>query len=257
MKKLLSLVSLIGILLTLAEAALQLSHSNLCNTQGCLLIAQSVRYSDELIVISGFLVFLAIFVLNRIKTDTASFLINQLLIAALSAEGVFVGYQLFRMRHICLFCLIVFSIFVVLALIRIIQKHFSVVAGFLSFFAILILFFLLKPIYNTPSPLLNKPLVLIYKQSCPHCEKVIQEAKENNINVCTIKAHSCFDLLKSLDINRVPLLIISKKDEKKIIVGEQNILQYLINKKNIHRNNLYNTFFKDKKGFCTIGKECK
>ncbi len=255
-KKLTPLFSLMGITLTLSEIIMKMLHSKLCSTKGCLLISQSVKYSDNIIVIIGLIVFVAIFFLSISKMHRSSFFINQLLIVSLSAEGVFVGYQLFRIKHLCLFCISVFGIFVIISIIRLIQKELSVATGFVSFFIILSLFYILKPA-GIPVPNLNKPLVLIYKTSCPHCEKVIREAKKNKINICTIKADNCFNMLKSLNINEVPLLIVSKKNEKKIIIGEQKILQYLLSNKTTKKNNLYNSLFKDKNSFCTIGEKCK
>ncbi len=246
----------LGIILTLLELVLKLFNSRLCSTQGCILISQSVRYTDNIIVIGGLIVFAAILILNIGKIHNSLLILDQILSVSLSAEGVFVGYQFFRMKHICLFCISIFSIFVILALIRLSKKGFYVIWGFVSFGVILFLFYILKP--QTPNiPPLNKPLVLIYKQSCPHCEEVITQAKKHKINICTIEADSCASLLKSLNIKEVPLLIINKKNEKKIIVGERNILQYFLNKKNIPSNNLYNSVFKDKKDFCTIGEKCK
>ncbi len=251
-----TLFGTLGVVLTLLELVLKLFNSRLCSTQGCILISQSVRYTDNIIVLGGLFVFTAILVLNLGKIRNSSLILDQLLSVSLSAEGVFIGYQLFRMKHICLFCISIFSIFVLLALIRLSKKGFSVIWGFVSFGTILFLFYILKPVTSYIPPL-NKPLVLIYKQSCPHCEKVISQAKKQKINICTIKADSCESLLKSLNINEVPLLIINNKNEKKIIVGERNILQYFLDKKNIPSNNLYNSVFKDKSDFCTIGEKCK
>ncbi len=252
----LSLFGFAGIILTLSELILKLFHSSICSTQGCIFIANSVKYSDSIIVVSGLAVFVAIFLLSFKKDERSVMLINQLLIISLSAEGVFVGYQLFRAKHICLFCISIFGVFLIISLIQLSKKHFYVITGFASFFTILFLFYILKPV-NTQAPTMNKPLVLIYKKGCSHCEKVIQEAKKNKINICMIKANSCMALLKSLNIKEVPLLIINKSGEKKIIIGEQRILQYLLGKQNIPKNNLYNSIFKDKKGFCTIGEKCK
>ncbi len=254
--KFVSLLSLIGISLTIVELTLKAFHSTLCSTQGCMLITKSVRFSDNIIVISGLLVFILIFIFSLSKNKHLHTLINHILIVALSAEGVFVGYQLFRMKHICLFCISVFSIFILISVMKLLNKEFEILSGFISFFSILFLFYILKPIYITTIPV-NKPLVLIYKHSCSHCEKVIKEAKKSKINIYLIKVNNCLGLLKSLNIKEVPLLIVNNKGEKKMIIGEHNILQYLLKKKNIPNNNLYNSFFKNEKGFCTIGEKCK
>jgi len=254
--RLVTIFAAFGVILTLSELILKLFNSRLCTTEGCILISQSVRYSDSIIVIGGLIVFIAILALNVGKIHNSSLMLDQILAVSLSVEGVFVGYQLFRMKHICFFCISVFSIFVILALIRLSKKGFSVIWGFISFGVILFLFYILKPPASYIPPL-NKPLVLIYKQSCPHCEQVIRQAKKHKINICTIKADSCISLLKSLNIKEVPILIINNQNEKKIIVGERNILQYFLNKKNIPSNNLYNSVFKDKGDFCTIGEKCK
>ncbi len=249
------LVSLFGSLFTLAQLILKSMHSSICTTQGCLLVAQSVRFSDSIIIFAGFLVFSLLFLLSLSKNETLQKIVDALIVISLSAEGIFVGYQLFRIKHICLFCLSVFALFVILALIRLVQRRYFVLTGFASFVTVLGLCYMLKP--SAAPVIATKPLVLVYKPTCSHCEKVIEEARKKHVNIYTVKAGSCLDLLRMLNINEVPVLIANKKGRREIIVGEENIIQYLFNDQNSSSNSSISPIFETPKGFCSIeGGSC-
>ena len=85
-------------------------------------MAQLARFGDLSMILVGFvaLTFLALLSgLNRKKqSGLLDFAINLALIAALAAEGFFVGYQVFWLTEVCLLCLSVFGIFVSLGLLR-------------------------------------------------------------------------------------------------------------------------------------------
>ncbi len=256
LRRAVSVVSGFGFVYTLVQLILKSMHSSICTTQGCLLVAKSVRYSDSLIILAGVVTFLVIFLLSLSKSRQLDSLIDYILTLALSAEGIFVGYQLFRIKHLCLFCLSVFAIFVIIALLRLLQARYRVLVGFASFSVVLSLCYLLKPV-TTPM-LAAKPLVLVYKPSCSHCERVIEEARRKHVNIYTVNADTCLPFLKSLNINEVPVLIVNRKGEKRIIIGEDNILNYMFSHRNSSGTQVYMPLFDKKEGggFCTLNGKC-
>ncbi len=226
MKKLFNIFVAIGFSVTFIELVLKINHSNLCNSEGCRLAANSLIIPDEFIIALGALVFLLLLVLSLLKKDV---LVDSLLAIVLSAEGVFVSYQIFRFRHICHFCISVFLIFLILAIIRLFMKKWVVAIGFCSFFAILGLFSVLKPYYE-PTYIISSPMVLIYKPNCPHCEKVEEFLKKKDIKIKKINALSCLNVLKTLGINAVPILVVRNKYSTMLVVGDRRIIDFLSDK---------------------------
>jgi len=251
-EKLFQTVALFGIALTLIEFISNLFHKSICSTEGCKIVAESVRYSDAVIVFVGLTTFTALFILSLCKKETCEKLIDALLITALSAEGVFVGYQLFRVKTICIFCITVFLTIAVLTLIRSIKRKF-VLTGFLAFTAVLFVMFMLKPI-EVKSLNLKATYTIIYKNGCPHCEKVIKEAEEKGIHFEKINVNKCLPLLKSLDIKEVPVLLVNKKAEKIIIIGDKNIENFLFSKSE-EKNSNATLEENSLSGFCPIDSD--
>ncbi len=245
------LLSLFGAFFTLAQLILKTMHSSICTTQGCLIVAKSVRFSDSFIILAGFITFSLLFLLSFSNKSKSSRFIDFILTLSLSAEGIFVGYQLFRIKHLCLFCLSVFAIFVLLSIARILQREYGVLTGFTSFAVILSLCYILKP--PEVNIIASKPLVLVYKPTCSHCEKVIEEAKKNHVSIYTVKAGSCMDLLRMLNIKEVPVLIVNRRGKKEIIVGEKNIIQYLFAYRNGSQSPQITPITNGMSGFCPIG----
>ncbi|SMP11757.1 hypothetical protein SAMN06265339_0963 [Desulfurobacterium pacificum] len=249
-ERLFKIVLLFGILLTSAEFISNLLHKSICSTEGCRIVAESVRFSDAVIVLVGLLVFLAIFLLSLCKKEVCQKLIDALLITALSAEGVFVGYQLFRVKTICIFCITVFLTFVVLTLIRSIERRF-VLTGFLTFVSVLFVMFMLKPA-GTNNVSFSATYTIIYKEGCPHCEKVMKEAEEKGVKLEKLNAQKCISFLKSLNIKEVPVLVVNKKAEKIIVIGDKNIEDFLFK-----GNEEENTTIEENSlsGFCPIDSD--
>lgn len=235
---------LFGLLLTLAEFISHLFHKSICSTEGCKIVAESVRFSDNIIVLTGFLAFGILLLLSFCKKESCQKLIDAMLITFLSAEGVFVGYQLFRVKTICIFCFTVFLTFVALTIIRSLSRRF-VLTGFLSFFSVLFVMFMLKPV-TVNGISFKSTYTIIYKKGCPHCEKVIKEAEEKDINFKKLNVQKCSWFLKALNIREVPVLVVNKEAEKLIIIGDKNIENFLFNKE---ENNTINDSLS---GFCPI-----
>ncbi len=257
MKKLFNLLALAGVILTTSELILKFLHSNICNSTGCILAASSLIIPDKLLILLGIITFLTLFLLSQLNKEN---LIDALLIVVLSLEGLLVGYQLFRLKNICHFCISVFSIFVLLVLLRILQKRWFVLAGFLSFMSVFLLLAVLKPVVSSNLP--NSNIILIYKNACPHCEKVERFVKEKGLKIKRINVTKCVSFLKSLGVTAVPALIIRDKYRIEILIGDNNIINYF--SKSETKGSTLNLFdnptqlFKNNNGFCTINsKHCQ
>ncbi len=259
MKKLFNLLALTGVILTTSELILKFLHSNICNSTGCILAASSLIIPDKLLILLGIITFLTLFLLSQLNKEN---LIDALLIVVLSLEGLLVGYQLFRLKNICHFCISIFFIFLSLTVIRLVQNKWAILTGILSFFAVLSMFSVLKPVVVNQLPSSN--IVLIYKTNCPHCEKVENFLKENDIKIDRVNVTNCLSFLKSINITAVPALVVRRKSKIEILIGDRNIINFLSEQKNMKKPNINllnnaDQIYKGKNsGFCSINsKHCQ
>jgi hypothetical protein len=119
------IVSVLGALFLLAEAVLQAGGRSLCVAEGCGLVISLARFGDLSIILAGLAALALLGLLSalnlRRRRGLLDFGINLLLIAALAAEGFFLGYQTFWLAERCLICLGVFGIFFALGLLRLLE----------------------------------------------------------------------------------------------------------------------------------------
>ncbi len=226
-QKIFILFSIIGLLFTIVELFLQLSNSSFCHTVGCKIVARHTRFGDWPIILMGIISFMIITLLSFRKDRLSNNIINLILISAIAAEGFFVGYQIFRVEALCLFCLTVFGIFLFLSILRIVMGHIEVISGMVSFILILSLFYLVLPVTKTSCLPQNEQLVLFYKEGCIHCEHILDECQRCAIDVYPLPASRYRDLFKALGIEEVPVLFINRKNDKRILIGEKTIKDYL------------------------------
>ena len=259
-----TLISILGTLFVLIELIMHLSHTSICHTEGCKLVSQYARFGDAFVLLTGFVVLGILALLSGInlslKKDKLDTLIDLILILSLTCEGFLVGMQAFRIHKPCAFCLTVFSIFVILSILRILTGHKRVSTGFACFFCIFSLFYLILPASNSVC-LPQDKLILFYGQGCSHCKKVLEECRQCNMRVCALPAsvtkYQAF--LNSLGIDEVPVLLVNNKREKKILVGETEIERYLTSlavNKSIFSNSS-NFLSSSPAKACKIGKGCR
>lgn len=230
------IVCIIGLILVVAELAFQLFNASMCTTEGCQLAIRQTRYGSISILLPGIAIFLVLALL--MKKDTSQYkvyrdkAVSMLLIAALSAEGFLVGYQVFRLQAFCAFCIVVFGIFIVLALLWFLEGNREVVSGFAGFFAVFIFLYLIMPVPHAhlgAKNIGNSALTLFYDASCKSCENIDELCKECDIQVNKIEASENVEFLNFMDIKQLPVLVVNRNEEKKIIIGEGRIREYLLN----------------------------
>ncbi|WP_035587014.1 vitamin K epoxide reductase family protein [Hippea jasoniae] len=264
------IIAFIGFCLTTLQFVLMLNSRNICTAEGCRIIEQSLKIDEIYVVMAGGVLFgiltllysnLSVLTFYKKDISLLSNIADYLTAAALSIEGVLVGYQLFVAQKICLFCISVFTLIFTLALIRLIKKNFILTIGFISFFGILTTMSILT--YQTKPNPLKEGLIIIHKQGCPHCEEVInklkQTIKNKQLKVIFKTPQQEKALLDIFNIDVVPVMVVNTKSKKTIIIGEDAILNYLSDKAT---NNNLNYIINDKKGFdfdegvCKISGKC-
>lgn len=220
-----NLLYLVGFLIVFAELIFNLQGKSLCHTEGCRIVESFVRGGEVILLLSGILLFGTLFVISYIKKY--EILHSLILISALSIEGYLVGFQSFIIKEFCLFCIVVFSILVIASILRIMSGRKEVAIAFISFGAIFITTFLVNPKLNEFPP---SKYLLIYSKECPTCKEIVQYCKELKIPVDLIEAKEIGGILKSLNINSVPVLYCNENTERKFIIGPENIKEYLVAK---------------------------
>ncbi len=256
-KFLFNLISTIGLILAISELVLKFLHSSLCNSVGCILAESSLIIPDKILILLGIITFFVLIILSFLDKEN---LIDAILTVVFSLEGLLVGYQVFRLDNICYFCISIFAIFVLLSFTRILQRRWLVLTGFASFVSVFLLFSVLKPM--TKSILPKSDTILIYKASCPHCEKVERFIKARGLKIKEVNVSKCIDFLRTINITTIPALIIRNKNKIEILIGDNNIIGYLLKFETKKRTlNLFDKpaqLFNENNGFCTINsKHCR
>ncbi len=138
------------------------------------------------------------------------------------------GYLLFRIHTVCVFCLVVFGCMVTLGLLRILSGQREVIAGFAAFAAVFILLYLVLPVGITVSLPPENRLILFYSKDCKHCTEVIKEFEDQKIAVAHLPVTEYANFLKSMGIDHVPTLLVNDPNQKVFLTGKEAIHRYLL-----------------------------
>jgi len=224
------IVSILGALYLLVEIGLQVYGRSICVSEGCGLVARLTRFGDLSTVLIGFvaLAFLAILsVLNlRRQSGLVDSAINLVLIAALAAEGFFVGYQIFWLPEVCLFCLSVFALFFILGLLRLLAGWREMTAGFAAFALVLCFVGFVLPPRGAALPS-DKKMVLFYSTECKHCSEIKEEIAKNKLDIHPVLVKEYTATLRNLGVDSVPTLLVNSRSEKLLLTGKEAIRRYL------------------------------
>lgn len=251
---------LASLLIVVQIAILLLGKEGLCLSQGCQVVDQLTRVSPLLFNIAGLFFFQGVFWgTKRVKREDASRsqLVRLLLLAGLAAEGVLVGFQQIIAGAFCTYCLIVLGFIILLNLLAGFKQ---LLAGAFVFGVVLLAFSSLE-FQNNPknskafhagvfasktAPSSAPTVYLFYSSTCAHCQRVLEVmAKKSaismhfnpidtitSINVPGVALNGQYDpkinkkLLKSLDIEEIPVLLERKANGYAIIKGETAIIAY-------------------------------
>lgn len=230
-KKIFLAMSSLATIFLLTELIMQSFGKSICQTEGCKVVAQHVRFGDISILLIGlvtfsFLALLSFLDLYLNKTSAGSF-INLVLIVSLACEGFFTGYQAFSIHTPCVFCLIILALMAVLGIIRLLAGEKEVLAGFASFIAVFSMLYLVLPATETVVFPEHERLILFYSKECNHCAEVMKEMQENKIPVTHLEVNGYSGFLKSMGIEHVPTLFVNDTYQKVFFTGKDAIRRYL------------------------------
>jgi glutaredoxin len=231
-KKIFLAVSVLATIFVVTEIIMQSFGKSICQTEGCKVVAQYVRYGDISILLIGLATFSLLTVLSFLELflnkPNAGPFINLVLIVSLACEGFFTGYQAFSIHTPCLFCLIIFAFMVVLGIIRLLAGEREIIAGLVSLAAVFSMLYLVLPAGAPVDLPANDHFILFFSKDCKHCAEVIQNLDEKKIEVKHIEVNAYSAFLKSMGIDTVPTLMVNVPTQKLFITGKDAILRYLL-----------------------------
>lgn len=275
---------ILGLLATLTILAqiltILITGKSFCPSDGCEVVHELTRVSQIYINLVGIIYFQLLFWLtvssrqghihrqyylfdpyNRPQTAFCS-LLQFLLLMGMVAEGILVGFQLFVVKTVCLYCFIIFGFIVLMNVtlgMRQLIRACMIVGIQLLVFASLN--------FNTSTLNLNelsldkgtytiknceKPkhrMYLVFSENCPHCQAVLKEL--SNCSLCEFhfnpvtrltKTQEIFNdlptiqsynpevnkaILKMLGIYTIPILISETASGLELVKGQENIINYV------------------------------
>lgn len=224
------IVSILGALYLATEAVLLSFGTSICATEGCKVVAQYARFGDRSFVLVGLAVLVLLAGLAwqsaREESATRDRVMNAVLMAALTAEGFLVGYQLLWLSTVCVFCISVFGIFVTLGALRVLSGHREALAGFGALVLLLVLFVVILPAGGKRLPK-DAKIILFYSTECKHCTEIRTEIDASGIEVTNVLISEYASTLKGLGIEEVPTLLVNGPYERVFFTGTTAIRGYL------------------------------
>lgn len=208
------------------ETYLKLQDKTSCGEVGCKLAAELLNFDAMYLnyfALGGLfvLMILGIFSLKN-KFYESLFFIG--LYGAIAFEATIISYQFVVNPEPCLFCLSIFASLLLIALFSHIE-HFAIIL--VTVVAIFIGMHTLAVTKNK-SFISENGYYLIQSESCPHCKEVKTYLKEYNIAYTSISTQeaSARSFLKFAGVTSIPVLIIKKNLDTRLITGDKPILSY-------------------------------
>ena len=208
------------------ETILKLQHSSLCSSTGCKMAGELLKFNSIYLNIFGLIGLLAILFVGwkSLKNPVWEKLFFVIVYSAVAFESIMIAFQIFVNPEPCKFCMGVWG---GLLLIAILAKP----KQFVYFLPILLAIFSAMSMLNIPK---NEKLVkedgvyLIHSNRCPHCKNVKKYFKEHNITYKGIGTPSTTArfLANTLDIHQIPIALIKKGREIKVIYGDEPIIEH-------------------------------
>ncbi|MFZ5797238.1 MAG: hypothetical protein C4563_07105 [Desulfobulbus sp.] len=233
-----------------------------CFNDGCRVVEGLTRVSAFTFNLFGLLFFLCICLLSLLTDNrpTLARLLSLLLLAAMAGEGVLLAYQYHVARTWCSYCLIIFGLATLCNLLVGLRQLFR---SAVLIAAVNIIFALLRfePVSQAgldsgltagtaavrPGTGAGRSVFLIYAKDCPHCLALLRKLPE--YAACTIRLNPVGDppevdipdlermidfqpeknlqLLRTLQIDAVPVLVATETDGYRILRSESAIAAYL------------------------------
>lgn len=254
-----SLLSLIQIIL------LESGLDGICFSGGCEIVDSQAKIPPVYFNFFGLIFFQAVFwcVWAGRRSQELQFCSRMLLLAGLAAEGVLIAFQFVVVETFCTYCLIIFSLVVLLNFLH--GLHHAV-TGAAIFATVMMAFSTLQFEATAPGPVdagikslekgayavlpgeESKPkLTLFFASTCPHCERVIESLRQGT--TCTVSfnpvsrvtkfplaalaSNEDYDVgvnrafMSSLGQKSIPVLLVVQQKHVQLISGANGIMNYL------------------------------
>jgi uncharacterized membrane protein len=258
-----ALISLLGALGAAVQATLLFARGKaICFNDGCRVVEGLTRVPPLIINLAGCGFFLAAAALawQAPGSKPARRLLGFLLLAGIAVEGVLFSFQMYVAKAFCFWCLIVFTLVVLLNLLAGWRQALGAAAVFA---ASLVAFSVLR--FGVVQPAAGgraldggtwgvrrcadpaKQVYLLFSSTCPHCAEVLQALESCNscnfhfnpidriagLDLPGVERGASYDpgvnrgLLALLGIEEVPVLLVPGPEGISVIRGEKRILAYI------------------------------
>lgn len=253
------LVALAGSILTLVQIFFIANNQDgICLNDGCKVVDSLTAVPPIYFNIGGFLFFQAVFWGLWLVRSNSKWQVNVniLLLAGLAAEGVLVSFQHLVAQTFCSYCLIIFSLILLLNILAGIRQLFT---GAAVFFAVLACFMSLQfgggraPFLQLDSGTFaalagdeEEKRYLFFSSTCKYCEQVIESLEKGSncgvrfnpldrIDNFPLEAavrkedyspETNIKIMKALGLEQVPVLLITKAAGFEVITGSGKIQQH-------------------------------
>ena len=232
MKKLGFIVApLLFLLYIVGETYLKLRGSSICASDkaseptGCELAGALLNFDAIYLNYLGIFAALSILLLGLLsyKKIVPEILFFVALISSLLFETILLGYQYFVSPAMCTFCMGIYAFLATILLLSSRKYFLMVIPAVLAL--ITALSFLAIPVAQ--SFVQKDGTYLLQSESCPHCKKVKDYMKENNIEYTKINIEEieAQHFATFLNFKSIPILITKEGSNVSIINGDKNIIE--------------------------------
>jgi thiol-disulfide isomerase/thioredoxin len=255
------IISLLACLFVAVQIVLvYFQGDGICLNEGCKVVDSLTTVPPFYFNLAGLVFFLTLlfgFLKGLRDSEFWQKFTGLLLLAGIAAEGVLVYFQHSIVTVYCSYCLIIFSLIVVLNVLSGLRQ--CLYAGVI-FTAVIVASVCLQ--FNVAGSVQSldvgsvarisgaekvDELYLFFSSSCPHCEEILAEMKENNrcsVRFNPVEKMDSFDFLgaeqfdsydpevnrnflKNLSLDEIPVLVAKNSENIQIYVGERQIEKYL------------------------------
>ena len=208
-----------------AESWMKLQHSSLCSATGCKLAASLLNFDAIYLDYLGFVAAMSILITGILSLRSAIFelLFYIVLYTAIAFESVMIAYQFFANPEICLFCLGVYAMLLLTALLS--ERRYFMMA----LPAIIALFAAMSTLSIPKNDALVKGdgIYLIHSPKCPHCRRVKEYFSKEHIRyrAIGISDPNARSMTSTLGIGEIPIALVVKGEKIEILRGERAIME--------------------------------
>ncbi len=229
MKK--AILPILLIIYIIGDMVLKQQGVELCSSTGCEMAGELLKFDSRYLNYLGALGALTLAFLAFLKLDK---LFTWLAATMVIFESLLIASQINLNPEVCKFCLGVYALLWLILLTANRKVALYATAPALAVFAA----FTILSIPQNRSLISSDGLYLISSKTCPHCKKTKEFLDSKNIEYKTIKSSdlNAFYFAKSLNIKQIPIAIIAKGKEYKIVVGDRDIIEHFNTKSQAQSN---------------------